>query len=300
MPEKTPRKIILDTDLCGDCDDVGALALLLNLEKQGLCRTLCITHCLHNRWAIEYTQRTLEWFGKLDIPFGRLDPALPSPFSRHWEDSYVRPLCEPSPRTDFPVPEDSVRLLRRVLTANGGTRDITLCTIGMVNNIALLLQSGPDDISDKTGSELIAENVCEYVAMFGRFNEPENPECNVVSDIPASQYVVSNCPIPITYVGFEIGYFKHGHSAASAPVDHPVRASYLTRNKDFISGSWDPISVYYSVMGLSDLWKYSAPVHVTVLDDGSLAIDPAESGSRYLIQTAPTEQIVSVLDSLIL
>jgi inosine-uridine nucleoside N-ribohydrolase len=35
MEGKTMKKIIFDTDLGGDCDDVGALAVLLNLANAG-------------------------------------------------------------------------------------------------------------------------------------------------------------------------------------------------------------------------------------------------------------------------
>ena len=40
MPMHPPKKIILDTDLCGDCDDAGALAILLNLDRLGYAKTL--------------------------------------------------------------------------------------------------------------------------------------------------------------------------------------------------------------------------------------------------------------------
>ena len=36
MAETKPKTIILDTDIGPDCDDVGALLMLLKLEKAGL------------------------------------------------------------------------------------------------------------------------------------------------------------------------------------------------------------------------------------------------------------------------
>ena len=40
MSGEQHKKIILDTDLCGDCDDVGAMAVLLNLDRLGYAKTL--------------------------------------------------------------------------------------------------------------------------------------------------------------------------------------------------------------------------------------------------------------------
>ena len=158
MLDHMPKKIILDTDLCGDCDDVGALAILLNLDRLGYAKTLAVTYCLGNPWGSDFIQHTLDWFGRNDIPYGKLTDYTFANYPVH-DERFIRPYFQQFPRKErYPAPWDAIRLLRRTLASNGGAKDITLCSIGGLHNIGLLFTSGPDDISPKTGAELMAEN----------------------------------------------------------------------------------------------------------------------------------------------
>ncbi len=198
MSELIPKKIILDTDLCGDCDDVGALAILLNLDRLGYCKTLAVTYCLGNPWGSDFIQHELDWFGRGDIPYGKLMDYSYVNLRAH-DDRYIRPYFREFPRKErYPAPFDAVRLLRRTLTENGDVKDITLCAIGPLHNIGLLFESGPDDISDKTGPEL-----------------------------SAGKLVLQNCPVPITFAGFEVGeHLFTGAPQEAAQPGHPVREAY--------------------------------------------------------------------------
>lgn len=300
MLEKTPKKIILDTDLCGDCDDVGALAILLNLDRLKYANILAITYCLGNPWGSDFIQHTLDWFGRNDIPYGKLMDYSYVNFRVH-DERYIKPYFDQFPRKEqYPAPYDAIRLLRRTLAANDGVKDITLCAIGPVHNIFLLFTSGPDDISDKTGAQLMQENISEIVLMFGNFADLDKGECNAGYDKPGGQYILKNCPIPITFAGYEVGE----HLFTGAPSEyqlpgHPVRESYRIREEGkFVRNSWDPVTVYYAVMGLSGLWRYSDPCTVSLKEGAALDIQKG-GHHRYLIQTAEDEQIVRILDELI-
>lgn len=301
MLNHMPKKIILDTDLCGDCDDVGALAILLNLDRLGYAKTLAVTYCLGNPWGSDFIQHTLDWFGRNDIPYGKLTDYTFANYPVH-DERFIRPYFQQFPRKErYPAPWDAIRLLRRTLANNGGAKDITLCSIGGLHNIGLLFTSGPDDISPKTGAELMAENLCEVVIMMGNFAHPEQGECNAGYDKPAGKHFLAHCPVPITFAGFEVGV----HLMTGAPSEfqqpgHPVRESYRIREKGaFVRNSWDPVTVYYAVMGTQGLWRHSDPCTVALhMDDASLRIT-AGGIHRYLIQTGEDEQIVRTLDALI-
>ena len=301
MLDHMPKKIILDTDLCGDCDDVGALAILLNLDRLGYAKTLAVTYCLGNPWGSDFIQHTLDWFGRNDIPYGKLTDYTFANYPVH-DERFIRPYFQQFPRKErYPAPWDAIRLLRRTLANNGGAKDITLCSIGGLHNIGLLFTSGPDDISPKTGAELMAENLCEVVIMMGNFAHPEQGECNAGYDKPAGKHFLAHCPVPITFAGFEVGV----HLMTGAPSEfqqpgHPVRESYRIReNGVFVRNSWDPVTVYYAVMGTQGLWRHSDPCTVALdMDDASLRIT-AGGIHRYLIQTGEDEQIVRTLDALI-
>ena len=199
MLDHMPKKIILDTDLCGDCDDVGALAILLNLDRLGYAKTLAVTYCLGNPWGSDFIQHTLDWFGRNDIPYGKLTDYTFANYPVH-DERFIRPYFQQFPRKErYPAPWDAIRLLRRTLANNGGAKDITLCSIGGLHNIGLLFTSGPDDISPKTGAELLAENLCEVVIMMGNFAHPEQGECNAGYDKPAGKHFLAHCPVPITF-----------------------------------------------------------------------------------------------------
>ncbi len=300
MSGEQHKKIILDTDLCGDCDDVGAMAVLLNLDRLGYAKTLAVTYCLGNPWGSDFIQHTLDWFGRNDIPYGKLTDYSYANYDVH-NKRFIQPYFEQFPRKEqYPAPYDSIRLLRRILAENNSAKDITLCAIGGLHNVNLLFSSAPDDISPKSGVELMQENICEVVLMFGNFAHPDQGECNAGYDIPGGQHFLKHCPVPITFAGFETGV----HLMTGAPSEHqrpghPVRESYRLREQGkFVRNSWDPVTVYYAVMGTQGLWRHSSPCTVALNNDASLNIK--EGGDhRYLIQIAEDDRIVQILDRLI-
>lgn len=300
MSVEQHKKIILDTDLCGDCDDVGAMAVLLNLDRLGYAKTLAVTYCLGNPWGSDFIQHTLDWFGRNDIPYGKLTDYSYANYDVH-NKRFIQPYFEQFPRKEqYPAPYDSIRLLRRILAENNSTKDITLCAIGGLHNVNLLFTSAPDDISSKSGAELMQENICEVVLMLGNFAHPDQGECNAGYDIPGGQHFLKHCPVPITFAGFETGV----HLMTGAPSEHqrpghPVRESYRLREQGkFVRNSWDPVTVYYAVMGTQGLWRHSTPCTVALNNDASLNIK--EGGDhRYLIQIAEDDRIVQILDRLI-
>ena len=50
MENKKPIKIIFDTDIGGDCDDAGALALIHRLCDKGEAELLAVTHCYNGEY----------------------------------------------------------------------------------------------------------------------------------------------------------------------------------------------------------------------------------------------------------
>ena len=300
MSVEQHKKIILDTDLCGDCDDVGAMAVLLNLDRLGYAKTLAVTYCLGNPWGSDFIQHTLDWFGRNDIPYGKLTDYSYANYDVH-NKRFIQPYFEQFPRKEqYPAPYDSIRLLRRILAENNSTKDITLCAIGGLHNVNLLFTSAPDDISPKSGAELMQENICEVVLMLGNFAHPDQGECNAGYDIPGGQHFLKHCPVPITFAGFETGvHLMTGAPSEHQKPGHPVRESYRLREQGkFVRNSWDPVTVYYAVMGTHGLWRHSAPCTVALNNDASLNIK--EGGDhRYLIQIAEDDRIVQILDRLI-
>ena len=45
------NKLIVDTDIGQDCDDVCALVVLLELQRRGEIEVLAITNCTSSHWS---------------------------------------------------------------------------------------------------------------------------------------------------------------------------------------------------------------------------------------------------------
>ena len=71
-----------------------------------------------------------------------------------------------------------------------------------------MLQSPLDDISEKSGVELMKEKVSEIWIMAGKWDEEGVVENNFVRNRrarEAAENVCRLCPVPITFCGFEVG-----------------------------------------------------------------------------------------------
>ena len=66
-------KIILDTDLGRDCDDVGALSLLHTMASDGDAKILAVTLCTSAISSLVTVQAINEWYKRPDIPIGKYD-----------------------------------------------------------------------------------------------------------------------------------------------------------------------------------------------------------------------------------
>ncbi|MDF2685877.1 MAG: Inosine/uridine-preferring nucleoside hydrolase [Clostridia bacterium] len=266
-----PKKIILDTDLGGDCDDSGAFAVLLNLKKLGLADILCVTHCIANHYGAYCLDIIKHWFNDDDIPLGYY--TYDNKMSEAIYERFTRPVAEMYFKDGkFPIYENSVELLRKTLSNNGEKKDITLVAIGPLMNISLLLQSKSDNISPKTGIELVSENVEKIVLMAGNFEDTNMHEWNIIMDITAAQNTVNLSPVPIYFSGFELGdKVLVGKSLEYMPEDYPVRQLYYYFNekKQFHRCSWDLEAVYFAVMGTDDLWTLEEGYDIKVDDNGS-------------------------------
>ena len=291
-------KIILDTDLGCDCDDVGAAAVLCSLAKAGEAEIVCAASCISNPWGARMLSYELASLGFPDVPVGAL--AEKDFMADDWCGRYARVYGENYhiPQPEF---EDAVRVMRRALAENNGGRDITLAAIGPLRNIANLLRSEGDDISPKSGRELIAENVCEFVTMLGSVSRTDYCEWNVKCDIPSARYVISEMPVPTVFSPFELGdHIVTGNLLPTLPVGHVVREAYYIHEeeKKYTRFSWDPITVLCAVRKQNPLYE-RRPLHVSIKEDGCFDVTTGDD-MFTLVQKVPDEEVVHVIDALMI
>src|SRR5262249_30211242 len=68
--DRDPVRLIFDTDICGDCDDVLALGMIHSLQSRGQCRLLAVTISVDHEQAAPFVDAVNTFYGRGDIPIG--------------------------------------------------------------------------------------------------------------------------------------------------------------------------------------------------------------------------------------
>ena len=203
-----PVSVILDTDMSGDCDDVGALAVLHQLAYSGEAQILaCLANGHDHDQAIAASIDAINTFyGQPTLPIGtyqgRLYPATVSPYTAHLRDEF--------PHTARPDDQEPKALdVYRATLAAAEDESVTIVSIGFLINLKDLLQSPPDSASPLNGVELVQKKVRKLVVMGGRYphSYPHQGEYNFAGQGggPDAQFAVEHWPTPILFTGEEIG-----------------------------------------------------------------------------------------------
>ena len=239
------KNIILGTDWWTDCDDVVALRLITRHIKEGKLNLLGIgiNACM------EYSVASLKGFlladGISDIPIGIDLDATDFGGNPPYQKRLAEEWCPEISNQDA---DDAVRLYRKILAH--ATEPIEMVEIGYLQVMAAVLGSGADDISPKSGRELIAEKVSKIWVMAGKWDadgEKENNFCRNARSRVAGKEFCELCPVPVTFLGWEIGYgvLTGGNLDRN---DHLYQALVDHRS---VGGrhSWDPMLVLLAIIG---------------------------------------------------
>lgn len=281
-----PIKIIFDTDMGPDYDDVGAMALLHAFADQGKVDILATIASTNYEGVGGVLDVLNTYFERPDLPIGiPTGEAIAQKDWQHWTDTLLTNYPH-SLRRNAEAP-DAVELYREILAAQPD-ESVTLITVGFLTNISNLLQSTADEYSPLSGVELVQKKVVKLISMAGKF--PEGSEFNVNQDPKASQVVVSQWPNIIIYSGFEIGEKIHSgiplisnkkivHSPVKDVFALAIPMSKLDKNGRM---SWDQTAVWVAAMGYEKYFELEEG-EMKVLDDGSNTWDIAGKGQFRLM-----------------
>lgn len=298
-----PVRLIIDTDISGDVDDVGALAIANALVDKGEASLLAVMVNTPSRWGAPAADAINTWYGHGDIPIGTVQPvddsqpANTAPYPKLLASSFANDL-----RDGANAPE-AVALYRQIL-AQQPDKSVVIASLGFLNNLAGLLNSKADSHSNLDGKTLVAQKVKLLNLMGGDY--PSGYEYNFYSAPAASQAVVKNWPSRIVYNGFSVGANVYSGSRLSSETSasNPVRAAYelylngARKNRS----SWDPVSVYTAIRGSDNLFLLAgAGGNNIIASNGANTFSSASSSNReesYLVKTATDNQIATKLDDL--
>lgn len=280
------RKMILGTDWWTDCDDCVALRLLLRAHKAGDIQLLgvAINACM------EYSAASVDGFmqqeGVTGVPVGiDLDAT-----DYGWNPPYQKRLAGFAKAIlNNQMAVDAVRLYRSLL-AEVDT-PIEIVEIGYFQVLAALLESEGDDLSPLTGIELVKQKVSKVWVMAGKWDkdgEKENNFCRNTRTIQGSFVFCEKCPVPVTFLGFEVGYgvitggkLQEGDFLRTAMKDH---GSENGRH------SWDPMLVMLALIGDEEKAGYRSVCGTASLDPVTGENHFAESPDGlhcYVVKTEP-------------
>lgn len=277
------RHFLVGTDWWTDCDDAVAMRLLARAHRAGQIGLdgIAINACM------EASAASLEGFlrteGVTDVPIGLDVEAV----DFGGEPPYQKRLLAYAWRirsNEDAMP--AVRLYRSVLAQC--SEPMELIEIGYLQVLAQVLASPPDDLSDKSGRELIRENVRKIWIMAGKWDEQGGKENNFARNARAGKagaYVCQTCPVPITFLGWEVGASViTGGTLAETDVLHQVLADHHSADG---RSSWDPMLCLLALIGDEQEAGYRSVRGVARVDaeTGCNFFEPCADGAhRYVVK----------------
>ncbi|MBR3768146.1 MAG: hypothetical protein IKL10_07925 [Clostridia bacterium] len=267
------REFIFGTDWWTDCDDLAAMRILLRAHKKGEIKLLGvgINACM------EHSAPSVEGFMNLEgvnvIPLG-IDLEGTDFEGTHLKyQKNLAPFAVNYKKNEDA--EDAVRLYRRLLSESDG--NVEIVEVGFLQVIANVLLSGGDDISPKSGLELMREKVKKIWVMAGKWDEEGGKEhnfCNNCRSREGAETFCRLCPVPVTFLGFEVGV--NIISGNELLYDDFLYKAFCDHGSKNGRSSWDPLTALLALMGDEETAGYD-----TV--SGKAFVD-AKTGRNYFTE----------------
>lgn len=294
------EKVIFDTDMGPDFDDVGAIAVLHSLADGGECEILATVSCNSHPSIAPTIEALNRFYGKENLPIGIPDQTgVNFTANNNWNDSLLSKFA-PDLRfkTDYPIASE---VYRKILSQQPDN-SVTIVTVGFTTNLSNLLKTQGDKYSPLSGIELISKKVKKWVAMAGRF--PEGREFNVFTDSISSSYAFENWPTTVLLSGFEIGeHILTGEKLAQLDtLNNPSSWAYkynLTTSFSKKRMSWDQTAVLCAIRDPEKYFYVCGPGKIITDSAGNNHWVPSVDGNHYfLVHKYPYQKIADLIDSL--
>ena len=303
LADATP-KIILDTDLGGDIDDVGAVSVLNKLADSGECEILAITGNVldADKAFAAAIDGICTYYGRPHLPIGQYQGTAYG--STKNKSLYTVGLRDKFPHTAKPDDQmpSSLDVYRKTLQA-APDGSVKIVSIGFLINLEDLLKSAPDANSPLSGVDLVKKKVKQLVVMGGKYPASEQGEWNFAGDNsgPHTEYVVSHWPTPILFSGFEIGneIITMKNPGVAVPRNSPVYCAYDLYNHFAGRPSWDLTAVLAAVRDPHLYWdvKDNGCNRIELRTGNNVWTPSPQIGHSYLVKKVPPADVAAFLDS---
>lgn len=301
-----PVKLIFDSDMGNDVDDMMALAMIHNLQKRGACELLAVTITKDHPQAAAFVDAVNTLYGYPDTPIGVVRDGAAKEAGKFNlladeknADGRLRYPHDLKSGADAP---EAVELIKKVLAAQPDG-SVVIAQVGFFTNLSRLLDS-------PGGKELIAKKVKFLSIMAGAFQtvqwDTRHLEYNVKLDVPAAQKLAKEWPTPVVWSGYEIGVaaaFPHVviEEDLNYIPHHPLKEAYYLYNPPpHDRPTWDPTAVLYAVLPERGYFDLSPPGNVTVENDSATLFRAGKGGKgrhRFLVMSP--EQTARVREAIV-
>lgn len=301
-----PVRLIFDTDMGNDVDDMMALAMIHNLQKRGACELLAVTITKDHPQAAAFVDAVNTLYGYPDTPIGVVRDGAAKEAGKFNlladeknADGSLRYPHDLKSGADAP---EAVELIKDIL-AKQPDGSVVIAQVGFFTNLSRLLDS-------PGGKELIAKKVKFLSIMAGAFQtvqwDTRHLEYNVKLDVPAAQKLAKEWPTPVVWSGYEIGVaaaFPHVviEEDLNYIPHHPLKEAYYLYNPPpHDRPTWDPTAVLYAVLPERGYFDLSPPGNVTVENDSATLFRAGKGGKgkhRFLVMSP--EQTARVREAIV-
>ena len=334
-----PVKVIFDTDMLTDFDDVGALACLHAMADAGECEILATVSSTRGNASVAAVEVINAYYGRGDLPVGsvkgmgvvgaharatcKVDPKSPIGAKGGGDGGHYkyRKLAADYPQwvkhLDSDDAPDANEVYRRVLAAQPD-HSVVICTTGFLTNLRRLLETKPDALSPLDGRALVAKKVKRWVAMALKY--PKGCEYNSMMDPASSRIVLENWPTEVVISDFEFGcdIFAGRKIAEMEGPRNPVKdvfAGNIPSREEIRKDSakwlrcqfgmggrsaWDETAVVVAVRGADRYCHVERGTYRMLGANGEDEWAPGEEGPHLRLQTKISKaEFGAVIDELI-
>lgn len=233
---KDENPFIVDTDFACDCDDIAAVRIATQLDREGVIDLQAVMLC---------TSGTEKALHGLLVEDGYPNMKIGLSANNREEGCAYTEVLESYSKGKMKT-ADAVRLYKYVLYRS--ENKVKIVTTGYLTNIYELLR-------DKTGYKLIKEKVDTIYVTGGVGYDNNMSAFKEASE--ATRYIVENCPCEIVFFNGEIGSsFKCGGATFKNHPNDPLSQSFAAYSQywngwDITDGrwAWDPFTVYVAAYG---------------------------------------------------
>lgn len=188
-------KIIYDTDIGVDVDDLVDLMLLHQLAINGDCELIATIAATSDSWSSGCLYPINKSFQRPDIPVGARASGVAFGAASYYGTEIIQ-----AAGGGIGTIQNALTLYRTLLAA-ADDNSITIICSGPMGNMSDLLNSGPDSISSLTGVQLTRKKVRELIIPAGVYPSSSSPHShNFIVDPTSANNMCATATCPMVFV----------------------------------------------------------------------------------------------------